>query len=112
MKRVKRCPVQRINANALHHTILQEIERAAKHRTIMQRMIAEFGGWQEPDDTQKTMRGQLAKRKQFVAVQIANVSKAVAEGGSFRSLMVTLEKLETEQDAISLELVKADAEIA
>src|SRR5215472_10556641 len=98
MKRAERCPVQRINADALHHTVLHEIERAARHRTVMHRLIAQSGGWQEPDDDQKAVRGQLAKRKQFVAVQIANITRAVAEGGNFRSLLTTLAKLEAEQD--------------
>src|SRR5262249_22642972 len=47
----------------------------------------------------------------FVAVQIANITRAVAEGGNFRSLLSKLSKLEAEQDAIDRELEKVDTEI-
>lgn len=35
--------------DALHYTLLHQIEHAAKHRTVMHRLIAESGGWQRAD---------------------------------------------------------------
>ena len=106
------CPVNRINADALHYTLLHQIEYLAKHHTVMHRLIAESGGWQRADDTLHKLRGQVSKKKQFVGVQIKNLSEAIAAGStSFRSLMTMLEVKEKEQDALDQELRKLDEEI-
>jgi len=42
---ITKCPVGRVNAEALHEAVLGAIEHAAKHQTAMHRMIAQSGGW-------------------------------------------------------------------
>ncbi len=111
-KKKSECPVVRINAEALHYTVLHEIEHAAKHHTVMHKLISQSGGWGNADDTQKAIRGQLAKKKQFVALQISNINNAIAQGGNFRSLLVTLERLEREQEDACGQLRSIEAEIA
>ena len=106
------CPVKRINADALHYTLLHQIEYIAKHHTVMHRLIAESGSWQRADDTLHKLRGQVSKNKQFVGVQIKNLGEAIANGSnSFRSLIAMLETKEKEQDALDRELRKMDEEI-
>ena len=106
------CPVVRVNAEALHYTVLFDMERAARHHTVMHGHIAATGGWGSADATQKAVRGQLGKKKQFNAVQIGNLVNAVAQGGNSRSLVATLERLEAEQDDLCHQIVDIDAEIA
>ena len=106
------CPVNRINADALHYTLLHQIEYVAKHHTVMHKLIAQSGGWQRADDTLHTLRSQVSKKKQFVGVQISNLAKAIADGStSFRSLMTLLEAKEKEQVALDEEMRKLDEEI-
>ena len=107
-----KCPVVRVNAEALHYTVLNEMERATKHHTVMHQHIAATGGWGNADAAQKAVRGQLAKKKQFNAVQIGNLVNAVAQGGNARSLVTTLERLEAEQDDLCRKLVDIEGEIA
>lgn len=48
-----KCPMGRVNANALHFTVLSLIERAARHHTVMHRLIAESQTWKTPPDELK-----------------------------------------------------------
>ncbi len=107
-----KCPVGRINADALHRAILEEVHRVANHRTAMHKLIVQSGGWRGPDGDDKSLRGQLAKKKQFNEVQINNITRAISEGRSLGPLLSTLEKLERERDAIAQELERVEAEIA
>lgn len=106
------CPVVRVNAEALHYTVLSEMERAARHHTVMHRHIAATGGWGSADAAQKAVRGQLAKKKQFNAVQIGNLVNAVSGGSNSRSLLATLERLEAEQDQLCRQIADIESEIA
>ncbi len=110
-KRRTKCPVGQINADALHASVLREIQRAAEHHTVMHRLIAESGGWQTPGEQVKALRGQLARRRQFNQVQIDNVTKAIAAGGTLQSLLTTLQKLEAEREEICAELDRVEGQI-
>ena len=106
------CPVKRINADALHYTLLHQIEYAAKHHTVMHRLIAESGGWQRADEALVKVRAQVSNRRQFLGVQIKNLTEAIANGSSsFRSILVSLDAKEKERDGLDLELGRLDAEI-
>ena len=111
MKKRTCCPVMRINAEALHNTVLREIEHAARHRTVMHRIIAESGGWQTADDEVKTHRGQLGKKKQLLEVQIGNIANAIALGGSLEGLVGKMKKLEQEKTLVVQEMQRLDKEI-
>ena len=106
------CPVKRINADALHFTILSLVERAAKHHTFMHRIIGESGGWGSATDNQRAMRGQLAKKLQFVGVQIKNMTNALADGRATDLIFNRLEALQVEHKQVSEELRRMETEIA
>ena len=106
------CPVKRINADALHYTLLHQIEHAAKHHTVMHRLIAESGGWQRADDALLKVRAQVSNRRQFLGMQIKNLTEAIANGSSsFRSILASLEAKERDRDGLDLEMRRLDAEI-
>lgn len=107
-----KCPVRRISADSLHHSVLREIRRAAEHHTVMHKLIAESGGWQGVDDGKRSLRGQLAKRKQFLDVQISNLTRAIGEGRALNSLLASLEQREQEYLELQQSLAVIDAEIA
>ena len=107
------CPVQRINADALHYTLLHQIEYVAKHHTVLHRLIAQSGGWQAADGELHKVRSEVSRKKQFLGVQITNLTAAIADGTrNFRSLITALERRELEQAQLERELRQLDAEIA
>lgn len=111
-KQITKCPVGRVNADALHASILREVERAATHHTVMHKLIADSGGWDSASDAQMALRGQLAKKRQFNAVQIDNLTRAIGEGRSLETLLDALEKREKERDEINRQLVEIEMQIA
>ncbi len=104
MKKKTQCPVMRINAAALHSAILKEIEQAARHATVMHRLIAESGGWQTASEEMQRQRGQMGKRKQFLDVQIGNLTNAIAAGGNLVSLPAKLKQREQDRALLTREL--------
>ena len=106
------CPVKRINADRLHHTALYQLEYTAKHLTVMHKLIAQSGGWGGPNEMQRSLRGQLAKKKQFLDLRAANYLQAIAEGRALTALLPALEQVETEKIAVRDELARVDREIA
>ena len=110
-KRKTKCPVQRINADALHASVLREIRRATSHHTVLHRLIAESGGWQNASDAQKSLRGQLSKQKQALEMRIANYIRAIGDGRDSLALFSALEKVEAEKELVSQQLAQADKEI-
>ncbi|MGI4791516.1 MAG: recombinase family protein [Janthinobacterium lividum] len=110
-KRKTICPVQRINADALHASVLREIKRAADHHTVMHRLIAESGGWQNVGDAQKSLRGQLSKLKQCLEMRTANFIKIIGDGGASPAILAALSKVEAQQKEVNQQLLQADQEI-
>ncbi len=106
-----KCPVNRVNAERLHHTILHNLEYAAKHQTVMHRIIAQSGGWNSPTETQRSLRGQLSKKLQFLGVQINNMLNAVGDGRGSGLILNRLEQLEKQQQETREELARADEEL-
>lgn len=111
-KRETKCPVGRVNADALHFTVLSLIERAARHHTIMHRLIAESGGWQSAPDELHSLRGQLAKRRQFIGVQKNNLTNLLADGRGYATLLDRLDKLENEERSVIEQLEAVEQDIA
>lgn len=106
------CPVKRINAEALHFTVLSLVERAAKHHTFMHKIIAGSGGWGSATDKQRAMRGQLARKLQFLGIQINNMTDALADGRASELIFNRLQLLQTERRQVSEELSGLDKDIA
>ena len=107
-KRRGDCPVGRINAAHLHETALHFLHYTASHKTVLHKLIAQSGGWGQADEAQTAQRGLLAKKKQFLEMQIANFVKAVGEGRCSPSIMAALEKAEAEQQAVQTQLEDAE----
>ena len=58
------------------------------------------------------VRAQVSNRRQFLGVQIKNLTEAIANGSSsFRSIMTSLEAKEKERDGLDMEIKKLDEEI-
>ena len=106
------CPVKRINADRLHHTALYQLEYTAKHPSVMHKLIAQSGGWGGPNDLQRSLRGQLAKKKQFLDIRAANYPKAISEGRALTALLPALEQVENEKIKVQNELAQVDREIS
>jgi site-specific DNA recombinase len=111
-KRKSKCPVQRINAEALHASVLNEIQRATRHHTVMHQLIAESGGWASASQEKTSLRGQLSKRKQYLDMQAGNYLKAVGEGRGGQYLFDALDKVEQEQQRVLFQLSQVEDEIA
>ena len=110
-KRRTQCPVQRINANALHSAVIREIKRAAQHQTVMHQRIAASGGWQNASTAQVSLRGQLSKQKQQLDMRAANYVKAIGEGRASTYLLDALEKIEAEKQVVCAQMDTMDREI-
>lgn len=71
----------------------------------MHRLIAESSGWQGAPEELQSLRGQLAKRRQFLGVQIGNLLKVLEDGRGRDSIMGCLARLE--EDRIVAEQLEA-----
>jgi len=110
-KHITKCPVGRINADALHSSVLRELKRATEYWTVMHHVIAESGGWQGADETKQRLRGQLAKKLQFIGVQILNITNAISQGRALGTLLTSLERLELEKVQVKQQLNEIEEEI-
>ncbi len=108
----EKCPIGRVNADRLHYTVLNYIDYASRHPTVMHRLIAQSGGWGNADDAQKALRGQLGKQKQSVEMRIANYIKAIGDGRDSPALMAALDKAELDREEVCRQMEIADQEIA
>ena len=111
MKKRTQCPVMRVNAAALHTTILNQIKHAASHHTVMHRLIAESGGWQSANAEMQKERGQMGKRRQLLEMQIGNIINAIAAGTSSAALVSKLQTLEQEKSVLTQEMQRVDRAI-
>ena len=110
-KGLSKCPVHRVNAVALHETILHYVREAAESDWIMRRIINNSGGWQAAGESQNVLQKQLIAKKKQTEKEIKNLTNVIAGGGAYKSLLSRLEQLETELDNTSRDLVAVDKEI-
>ena len=78
----------------------------------MHKIIGESGGWGSATDNKRAMQGQLAKKLQFIGVQINNMTRALADGRATNIIFNRLVSLQTEHQRVSEELARLDSEIA
>lgn len=105
------CPVGRLNADRVHYTVLDFMKHTASHRTVMQRLIAESGGWSGPDEHLRSYRGQLGKQKQAIEMRISNYVKVIGDGRYTPAIVSALEKLEAQRETLINGIEKADQDI-
>lgn len=96
-KQQAKCPVGRVNANALHYTVLSFIERAVRHHTVIHRMIAETEGWQTAPDELTTKLRQVIKQLQSIKLRKNNLLDSLASGKGTASILNFLEELEQQE---------------
>ena len=111
-KNLPPCPVGRVNAERLHYTVLNYMDHASTHRTVMHNLIAQSGGWGTADEAQKALRGQLGKQKQALEMRISNYVKAIGDGRMSAALLAALDKVEAEKEVLCRQILDADQEIA
>lgn len=112
LKHLTVCPVVRVNADALHETVLHQVRKAAESEATMRYVISESGGWQSASETKVALRNQLIEKRKTVFREIENLTNAIAQGATLKSLIGRLERLEQEQDNINLSLQTIEDEIA
>jgi hypothetical protein len=110
-KREGTCQVGRVNADALHYTVLSQIERAARHQTVMHRLIAESGGWQSAPEDLHRFRGELGKKMQFIGAARENLLRALERGRASDTLLNRLDTLEADEREIKEKIVSVDQDI-
>ena len=106
------CPIKRINADVLHHTVLLDIQRSAEHSTVMHSHIASTGGWSKANDAQKYKRKHLMARQKENKRQIDAIINAVAAGVNNPSITERLTELEAERRQVGVDLGITELEIA
>jgi hypothetical protein len=106
------CPSRRVNAQALHAAVLQEIGRASQHPTRLQGYIRE--AIQRLPDTSavKSQLVSVGKRVRDVERRIALITRAIEEGAALRSFLQRLEELEQERVSLEAERLKLEAQSA
>ncbi len=107
-----KCPIQRVNADRLHATVMQYMNYTASHWTVMRKLISESGGWGSADEAQKALRGHLGKQKQVLEMRIANFVKNIGDGRDSPALLAALDKAEAEKEIVCHQIEQADKDIA
>jgi len=108
----KHCQVGAINADRLHSAVFSQIRRAAMHPSFMRKILSEYGQNWTPNTEAAESRGPLAKRLQFVDMQIGNYMRAIGEGRALETLLTALERAQKQRDEIVEEIEKLDRQIA
>ena len=106
-----KCPVARINSDALHSAVIEQIARAAEHWTVMRKLIADSEGWQTAPADLQSRRGLLAKQLQFIGAKEVNLTNSLAAGRASQAIFSALEKLEVDKSNIQSELSVVTSEI-
>jgi hypothetical protein len=81
---------------------------AAVMTDVLHRLIAQSGGWGQAGEAQTALRGQLVRRRQYLDMQAGNYLKAIGEGRNSNYLLNALEKVETEQQAVLVQLEETE----
>jgi len=106
------CPVVRVNADKLHKAVFEQIRRAVNHPTVMRRVINEcMEAWKPAEPILFEERGPLAKRRQFIKMQMGNYTRAIGEGRAVDALLTALERSEKELAEVEARLERIEHEI-
>ena len=112
-RRIKPCPVKRVNADSLHQSVLEEIRRGAEHPTRLTELIREAVKELPEPQKMEAELGALAKRTREADKKIKNLMGVMeAGGGGVRSLITRLQELEEERAALSDERRRVEAKQA
>ena len=104
-RRIKPCPVKRVNADSLHKAVLEQIRRGAEHSTRMTELIREAVKKLPEPQKLEAENVALAKRLRETDKKIKNIMDAMEAGGAgVRSLIDRVQALEGEQNTLTEEL--------
>lgn len=110
-KGITDCPIQRINATALHSAITREIARAVDHHTVMHRIVSASGNWGRAPQLLKYQRKHLLAKRNEITRKIKGATDAIISGVRLKSIQEELERLEQEQAEVAAEIVQVEADI-
>ena len=98
MKRLTQCPVRRVNANTMHQSILNEIDRAATHPTRLHMLVREAAKLTpEPEDLSSEFK-LIERRLVDIDRRMARCQEAIEVGtGALLPLVQRLEVLQAER---------------
>jgi hypothetical protein len=97
------CTTRRVNAEALHTSVLGEITRCAQHPTRISGYVAEAAKMLPTSSESKPQLTAINKRLSDVEKKITQIMAAIEGGGAMRSLVERLTTLETERVQIEAE---------
>lgn len=101
-RRIKPCPVKRVNADSLHKSVLEEIRRGAEHPTRLNELIREAVKELPVPQKMEAEHAALAKRAREADKKIKNLMGVMEAGGAgVRSLIARLQELEAERAALT-----------
>ncbi|MGI4788810.1 MAG: recombinase family protein [Janthinobacterium lividum] len=111
-RRVKLCPVKRVNADSIHEAIVAEVKRAVEHPTRMQEIIRDavkaIPVPANMDDQIKT----VTRRLNSIEKETGNLTGAIAKGGAgLRPLLKKIGELENERLGLEVERERLEAQI-
>ena len=104
-------PIERVNADRLHYAILHYMEHAAKHSSVVHRLVAQSGGWQTPDEAEQALHGQLSRHKQALEMRVAHCVNALGDGRRSDAPLTELSKTDAKKDMLCEQIEQADQEI-
>lgn len=109
-RRIKPCPVKRVNADSLHKAVLEQIRRGAEHSTRMTELIREAVKKLPEPQKLEAEKTALTKRLKEKEKNIKNLMDVIEAGGAgVRSFVSRVQALEGEQDALTEELRRLKA---
>ena len=104
------CDAKAIPADVLENAVLDELRtRILQPDHLDELRQAVLAGRQRRQSQLETHRRALVKDLTAVRRKIANITSAIAEAGHSRSLLFTLQSLETEQAEIMADIARLDA---
>ena len=113
IRRLKPCPVKRVNADSLHRVVLEEIRRGAEHPTRIAELIREAVKQVPTAEKSDDQLAAVSRRLRDTEKKIKNLIGILEGGGAgVRSLVVRLQELELEKSRLVEEQRRLEAEKA
>ncbi len=111
-RRVKICPVKRVNADGLHEAIVGEVKWAVKHPTRMQEIIRDaVKTIPVPENMDEQVKA-VTRRLRSIEKETGNLTVAIAKGGAgLRPLLKKIEELENERLGLEVERERLEAQM-
>lgn len=111
-RRVRACPVSRVNADSIHEAIVAEVRRAVEHPTRLQEIIREAVKTIPVPEKMDEQVKAVARRLKGIEKETENLTGAIAKGGAgLRPLLKKIEALEEERIGLEIERERLEAQV-